>query len=131
MKRNRSITNRLHLIVLTAVVAGVAACGPYHRGSGQPPAYLYFTNESLDQADVYATLPGNQPTRIGTVFAGRTDTLTVPADMAARGNFNVFARLLARSARPSTGPIAIRPGEHLQVRLPLDQRLLVVLPGDY
>ena len=65
------------------------------------------------------------------MFAGRTDTLTVPADMAARGNFNVFARLLARSARPSTGPIAIRPGEHLQVRLPLDQRLLVVLPGDY
>jgi hypothetical protein len=130
MKRNRSITNRLHLIVLAAVVAGVAACGPFHRGSGQPPAYLYFTNESLDQADVYATLPGNQPIRIGTVFAGRTDTLTVPADMAARGNFNVFARLLARSARPSTGPIAIRPGEHLQVRLPLDQRLLVVLPGD-
>jgi hypothetical protein len=130
MKHNRSITNRLHLIVLAAVVAGLAACGPFHRGSGQPPAYLYFTNESLDQADVYATLPGNQPIRIGTVFAGRTDTLTVPADMAARGNFNVFARLLARSARPSSGPIAIRPGEHLQVRLPLDQRLLVVLPGD-
>ena len=130
MKRNRSITNRLHLIVLAAVVAGAAACGPFHRGSGQPPAYLYFTNESLDQADVYATLPGNQPIRIGTVFAGGTDTLTVPADMAARGNFNVFARLLARSARPSTGPIAIRPGEHLQVRLPIDQRLLVVLPGD-
>ena len=129
MKDNRSITNRLSLMVVAAVVAAAAACGPFHRGSGQPPAYIYFTNESLDQADVYAVIPGNTPTRIGTVFAGRTDTLTVPADMALRGNVNVFARLLARSARPSTGPLAIRPGEGLQVRLPVDEKLLVVLPG--
>ena len=128
MKGIQSMTNRLYLIAIAAVVVGAAACGPLRRGSGQPPAYLYFTNESLDQADVYATLPGNQPIRIGTVFAGRTDTLKVPADMTARGNINVFARLLARSARPSTGPIAIMPGESLQVRLPLDQKLLVVLP---
>jgi hypothetical protein len=128
MRGSRSITNRLHLIALGAVLAGAAACGAFHRGSGQPPAYLYFTNESLDQADVFATLPGNLPIRIGTVFAGRTDTLTVPPDLLGRGNVNVSTRLLARSAGPSTGPFAIQSGDHLQVRLSRDQRLLIVLP---
>jgi len=31
---------------------------------------------------------------------------------------------------PSSGPIPIRPGDHLAVRLPIDQKMLVVLPGD-
>ena len=127
MKRTLTVTNRVRLIVL-AVVAG-AACGPYHKGAGPPPAYLIFTNESLDQANVYAAVAGNQPIRIGTVFAGRTDTLTVPSEIASRGeNINVFARLLAQSARPSSGPIPIHPGDRLAVRLPLDQKTLVVLP---
>jgi hypothetical protein len=128
MNYRRSITSRIALLACAATVAG-AACGPFHRGSGQPPALLYFTNESLDQADVYAALPGNQPIRIGTVLAGRTDTLTVPADMAARGgNVNILARLLARSTVPNSGPILIRPGDRLIVRLPVDQKMLVVLP---
>ena len=127
MKRTLPVTNRVRLIVLAVVVA--AACGPYHKGAGPPPAYLIFTNESLDQADVYAAVAGNQPIRIGTVFAGRTDTLTVPSEIASRGeNINVFARLLAQSARPSSGPIPIHPGDRLAVRLPLDQKTLVVLP---
>ena len=132
MKRVHTITNRVRLIVVALVAlvaAGAAACGPFHKGSGPPPAYLFFTNESLDQADVYAVLPGNQPMRIGTVFAGRTDTLTVPPEIASRGqNINVVARLLAQSARPSSGPIPIHPGDRLAVRLPVDQKTLVVLP---
>ena len=127
MTRNRSLTNRVRLMMF-AVATVVAACAPFHKGAGQPPAYLYFTNESLDQADVYAVLPGDQPVRIGTVAAGRTDTLTVPPEMSSRGNVNVVARLLARSARPSSGPIAIHPGDRLAVRLPIDQKMLVVLP---
>jgi hypothetical protein len=116
-------------LVLTALTA--VACGPRRRGPDVPPATIVFTNESLDQADVYAVTSGNQPTRIGTVFGGRTDTLTVPRDIAARGeNVNIVARLLARSAAPSSGPVPIRPGDHLVVRLPVDQKLLVVLPGD-
>jgi hypothetical protein len=129
MTRNHSIPNRVRLIVFAAAAVGAAACGPFHRNNGPAPAYLVFTNESLDQADVYAVLPGNQPIRIGTVFAGRTDTLTVPPDISARGeNVNVVARLLARSARPSSGPIPIHPGDRLAVRLPVDQKMLVVLP---
>jgi hypothetical protein len=129
MKRTLTTTNRVRLIVLAVVTAGAAACAPFHKGSGPPPAYLYFTNESLDQADVYAVLPGNQPVRIGTVMAGRTDTLTVPSDIAVRGqNVNVVARLLAQNRVPSSGPLPIHPGDRLAVRLPVDQKMLVVLP---
>jgi hypothetical protein len=121
---------RVRVAATVAAITALAACGTVRRGSGQPPALLYFTNESLDQADVYAVAGGNQPIRIGTVFGGRTDTLTVPADIVARGvNVNIVARLLARSATPSSGPVAIRPGDHLTVRLPVDQKQLVVLPG--
>jgi len=119
--------------VSALALAGAAACGPMHRGGNntQPPALIYFTNESLDQADVFAVTSSNQRTRMGTVFAGRTDTLTVPREVAARGdNVNIVARLLARSAMPASGPVPIHPGDHLVIRLPVDQKLLVVLPGD-
>ena len=128
MTTNRSLTNRVRLIIFAAAAVGAAACGPFHKGQGPPPAYLYFTNESLDQADVYAVLSGDQPIRIGTVAAGRTDTLTVPPEISSRGNVNVVARLLARSARPSSGPIPLHPGDRLAIRLPIDQKMLVVLP---
>ena len=128
MTRNHTVTNRVRLIIFAAAAVGAAACAPFHKGQGPAPAYLYFTNESLDQADVYAVLPGDQPVRIGTVAAGRTDTLTVPPEISSRGNVNVVARLLARSARPSSGPIPLHPGDRLAIRLPIDQKMLVVLP---
>ena len=123
---------RAAIIASALALAGTAACGPFHRGkNSQPPALLYFTNESLDQADVYAVASNSQRTRIGTVSGGRTDTLTVPTDIAARGdNVNIVARLLAKSATPSSGPVPIRPGDRLVVRLPIDEKMLVVLPGD-
>jgi len=131
MTSNHSLTNRVRLIIFAVAAVGAAACGPFHKNNGLPPAYLYFTNESLDQADVYAVLSGDQPIRIGTVASGRTDTLTVPPEVSSRGeNVNVVARLLARSARPSSGPIPIHPGDRLVVRLPVDQKMLVVLPGE-
>jgi hypothetical protein len=122
---------KLSLVALAATIAGAAACGPFRHSAAQAPALLYFTNESLDQADVYAVSSGGLRTRIGTVMAGRTDTLRIPADIAARGdNVNIIARLLARNVVPSSGPIPVHPGDRLQVRLPVDQKLLVVLPGD-
>lgn len=121
---------RVALGVFAIATAVAAACGPFRRGgAGREPAVLYFTNESLDQADVYAITSSGQSVRIGTVFAGRTDTLVVPPDIAARGdNVNLVARLLANPARPSTGPISIRAGDRIQIRLPVDQKLLVVQP---
>jgi hypothetical protein len=121
-------------LALTAAAAGaLQACSPLRHGSSSanPPAFVYFTNESQDQADVYALVSNGQSVRIGTVFSNRTDTLRVPGDIAARGSdVSVVARLLARRDRPSTGPLSIHPGDRLVVRLPADQRQLVVLPGD-
>ena len=117
---------------LIAAVAGLGACASLHRGGGPAQtATLVFSNESIDQADVYAVVSGSQAVRIGTVFAGRTESLKVPGDVAGRGlNVNIVARLLARRFTPSTGPLAINPGDTYEIRLPPDQRQLVVMPGD-
>ena len=130
MTHSRSFARAIRASAMIAAVSGLAACGPFNRaGPQQQPATLVFTNESIDQADVYAVVSGSQAVRIGTVFAGRTESLRVPNDIAGRGaNINVFARLLARRNTPSTGPIPINPGDRYQIRLPADQRQLVVLP---
>lgn len=106
-----------------------AACGGFARGSGQPETFLIFANESLDQATVYVVSPGVEFRRVGTVLAGRTDTLRVPRDLAARGGtLNIVARLLARPEVPQTGPVTILPGETYQVRLATDAKILSFLP---
>jgi hypothetical protein len=129
MQYQSTLTRRLQFIAALATLIGTAACGPFHHTASTTPAKLFFTNESLDQADVYAVIPGSQQIRIGTVMAGRTDTLTVPADIVGRGeNITVVARLLAHSGTVSSGPLPIHPGDQLVVRLPIDQKLLVVLP---
>ena len=128
MRNPAAARGRLRGLGVAIVLAVTAACGPLRRPAAQEQAILSFTNESLDQADVYA-VAGTQSVRIGTVLAGRTERLVVPPDIAFRGsNVNVVARLLAQSNRPQTGPITLRPGERLEIRLPMDQRALVVLP---
>jgi hypothetical protein len=106
------------------------ACGPFHLGS-RNTATVIFTNDSLEQADVYATIANADAVRIGTVLAASTDTLTVPSSVTtqAGGETNIFARLLARSARPATGMISLRPSDVNRVRLTTDARALFVTPG--
>ena len=130
MKYRHSGSDRLVRVTLAAAIAALAACGPLRRVPASERALIYFTNESLDQADVYGIVPGSRAVRIGTVFAGRTDTLTIPTELLRLGNVNVVARLLAKSNTPSSGPVSINPGDRLQVRLPVDQKLLVVLPAN-
>jgi hypothetical protein len=116
---------------LTAVTAlAGAACGPLHLGS-RNEATVIFTNDSLQQADVYATIADADAVRIGTVLAARTDTLSVPSSVTtqAGGQTNIYARLLAASARPSTGLITLRPSDVIHVRLTTDARALFVTPG--
>lgn len=124
---------RRALALLT--LSALAAC---HRnqpvtdvGDGaDEPSTIEFINESLAQADVFITASSVGSRRIGTVFAGRTETLTIPRELAIRGTVNVVARLLARSRAPTTGTIAIGPGTHLSIRLPLDEKALYVLPAN-
>lgn len=120
----------LLVAALAALVTGAAAC---HRRSldeihSNDPAILVFRNEALEQAAVYAVSGNRNAQRIGTVMSGRTDTLTVPADMTLGGSVVIFARLLARSMQPSTGSVSILPGEWYQVTLPPDARLLAIVP---
>ena len=122
-------TTRLTVIALLMALPACSRNQPGEAIDPSAPAIMTFNNESLVQADVFAIAQGSNAMRIGTVMGGRTETLRIPADVANRGSIRIVARLLASSALPSSGPIAIRPGEHLDVRLPLDQRTLVVLPG--
>lgn len=112
------------------LLVGVAAgCGPFRLGSSER-ATIIFTNESLDQADVYATLSGTQTVRLGTVLATRTDTLNVPRAVTDQGgSTSIVARLLARTYQPSTGPIFLRSTDVLRVRLTGDGRSLIVTPA--
>jgi hypothetical protein len=121
------------LVALASLLALPAACGPFRRGetgeaAGQLAARIYFNNESLDQAAVYAVGPGSDQVRIGTVMAGRTDTLVVPSSLVGSTSLRIYARPLGRSIMPSSGTVTLQPGEALSITLPSDQRTLVVLP---
>jgi len=101
-----------------------------HNGSDQAGAQVIFVNQSLDQADVYVVTDAGSSQRIGTVFAGRTETLDVPANILARGGtVSIAARLLARSLAPRTGPLTLSAGEQLQITLPSNAQSLTVLPA--
>ena len=130
-------TLRLRALLLVSLVA-VSACarnrpgrddGNIAESEAAEPTTIEFRNESLTQADVFVASSGTGARRIGTVFSGRTDTLTIPREIAIRGTITVVARLLAHSRAPSTGSIAISPGTRLSVRLPMDERSLFVLPA--
>lgn len=118
------------LAAALAMAAALGACGRFHPFGGPGPALVVFNNQSLDEADVYAVIQGGQPVRIGTVMAGRTDTLTVPADATAPGtSVNIVARILARSIAPRTGTVSLYPGQVYSVTLPSDEKLLSFLPA--
>jgi hypothetical protein len=130
----RHITRTRRTLALLALAA-LSACHQNRPTSeiddtGDETSTIEFKNESLAQADVFVTASSSGARRIGTVFAGRTETLTIPRELANRGSISVVARLLARSRAPSTGTIAIGPGTHLSVRLPMDEKTLYVLPAN-
>lgn len=123
-----------HALLLASLVA-LSACHRNRSASdleaeSNEPTTIEFKNESLAQADVFVSAASSGARKLGTVFAGRTETLTIPKDIAMRGTINIAARLLARSRVPTTGSLAISPGTHLSVRLPLDEKALYVLPAN-
>lgn len=127
-----STARRLRQLILPAMLVVLPACSRNQANtdvSSSDATVLEFNNESLAQADVFVRAQGADTRRIGTVMAGRKEELVVPREIVNAGSITVFARLLARSGVPSTGPVAVAPGTHLSVRLPVDERTLVVLPG--
>ena len=119
--------------IIAAVALGLVGCaGGASRAntavSHEEPTVVIFSNNSTEQAAVYA-VSGGESRRIGTVFAGQLAKLKVPATMVARGSVNIFARLLARNEQPSSGSISVRPGSSFEVTLMPDRRTMMVLPG--
>ena len=114
-----------------ALVFASAACSSQSRVHGPRPdqtALIVFSNESTEQAAVYA-VAGSQQQRIGTVFSLQRMTLKVPSTMLATGTVTIVARLLARNEMPASGSFAVRPGSRWEVRLSPDRRTMSVLPG--
>jgi hypothetical protein len=118
--------------IVAAALSLVGCAGGASRANTastpEEPTMVYFSNNSSEQAAVYA-VSGGESRRIGTVFAGQLGKLKVPASMVARGTVNIFARLLARSEQPSSGSISVQPGSSFEVTLMPDRRTMTVLPG--
>lgn len=116
-------------LVVVAAAMALTSCGPFHRGS-QPESVVVFRNQSPDQADVYAIGAGGDPIRIGTVYAGRTETLRVPSSITgASSRVNVVARIFPTGRVVVTGPFTLMPGDSMDVTLTGDQKILSVLPS--
>jgi hypothetical protein len=134
MFTRHSLQRGMRPLLLAAALVLPSACSRNRPDQGDEslngPATVVFTNESLQQADLFAVLPGNQTRKLGTVMAGRTEELTVPADIVRRsGNLNLVVRMLARTNTPGSGPVALHAGDRLTVRLPIDGRSLFVAPA--
>jgi hypothetical protein len=114
------------LVVLTALAA--IACGPLHLGSRERAAVV-FTNDSGEQADVYALVGSSETVRLGTVLSARTETLYLPTSITDQGGqTRIIVRLLARNAQRATGVLTLRATDQVKVRLTSDARSLVVTP---
>lgn len=133
MARQMRLSFSLRVAVLAAMLASTACTHLYgnkeEESEADEDAIVVFENQSLDQATVFIVPQGLNAQRIGTVMAGRTDTLVVPREFRNKGTVNIVARLLARSRAPSSGPVSIRSGDALEVRLGVDDRILTVLPA--
>jgi hypothetical protein len=109
---------------------GVVACRPVRPSQlARNSATIVFANDSGEQAEVFASVTGTERVRLGTVMAGRSDQLRVPASLLNRGlNVTITVNLLARRATPQTPPVAIRSGDRIDVRLSTDGRTLLIVP---
>jgi hypothetical protein len=135
MRRPRptpAASGRLGVAVVAAAVALLSACSPRGRrasAASNEPAVVVFENQALSEAAVYVVPRGGSQIRIGTVQAGRTDTLTVARSaLGGSGTVTIVARLFTINRSPNTGPLNLLPGERVAVTLPPDARLLSVLP---
>jgi hypothetical protein len=121
---------RSPLLVASLLFSALVACA---TGAAKAPApersTIEFQNETLEPADVFVLSGGGSSTRLGTVMPGRTDTITVPHSIMVRAtNVSVVARLRRLSRVVSSGSLVLHPGEQLSLRLPVDARMIIVLP---
>jgi len=125
------MNNTFSRLVFAGLVATTGACSVFKaRGPKPPPTYITFNNQSIDQADVYATSPGTGLVRIGTVAGGRSELLTLSPSLVSGGRtLNFVARRLATTRIIQTGDVPITPGDSYEITLPSSGNTLTVLPG--
>ena len=127
----QSVLHAARLLVV-ASASLLAACS-LNRPTDEPepgyqPVAVVFANESLEQCDVFAVVSGGgEARRLGTVMAGRTETLRVGSDLATRGSVSLVARL-TNGRTLSTGVVPLHPGDTVHVQLPLSPNTLIFLP---
>jgi hypothetical protein len=118
---------RLVALASAAVLAGCSH-NQLETDPGNVPAAVIFANEGLTQSDLFAVISGSSESRkLGTVFAGRTETLRFPYEMTQRGGVSLVARMLNGGVL-STGVVSIRAGDTVHVELPLNHSMLILLP---
>lgn len=115
------------VLVMLAAVA-LTACNPLHLGARERAAVV-FTNDSAEQADVFALLGSSETIRIGTVLGGRTETLYVPSSITDQGGqTRIIVRLFALNVQRATSVLTLRATDQVKVRLSADGRALIVTP---
>ena len=125
------MTRNVHRIGALTLAGALAACARPSRQQAAPatgPATVVFENRSLHQAAVYAVPRSGAAVRIGTVPAGRTDTLAVDGAALPVGGMTIVADLFAISVSPSTAQLTLVPGDWIAVTLPPTGNTLTVLP---
>ncbi|NUQ21215.1 MAG: hypothetical protein HOQ09_09670 [Gemmatimonadaceae bacterium] len=106
----------------------VTGCGPHRGPASSQYAFVVFTNESLNQADVYAFGTAGDRVRLGTVFGAHTDTLRLDLrTISGSGTLSVRARIIATGRTPGTGQVLVHPGDYLRVTLPSSENMLTAL----
>ena len=126
------MSNYRSMLFGSILLGATVSCGGFHSGAepGTGPTIVVFQNESLDQADLFAIRRSSGALRLGTVMAGRTDTLQIDTGTIPAGeNVDFVARLLSRRSTPHSGQVAVLPGQWLTVTLPSTANILSVLPG--
>ena len=122
------MSSRSSCAALLAAAFLAVACGPHGGPGSEQYAFVVFTNESLNQADVYAFGTAGDRVRLGTVFGAHTDTLRLDLrTISGAGTISVAARILATGRAPSSGQILLHPGDYLRVTLPSSENMLNAL----
>lgn len=119
-----------HKLVTVMSAAVLGACATAGSGvHGGDRTRIVFTNEADESATLFAVLQSGAEIRMGTILGGVTDTLRVPALAVDRGHIEFVARLRTRGVTQNSGPVALRAGQWVAMRLHYEGRMLVVLPA--
>ena len=115
------------MLVALAALA-VIASNPRHLGARERAAVV-FTNDSVQQVDVFALQGTMEMIRLGTVLGGRTETLYVPTSITDQGGqTRIIVRLFASNVQRATGMLTLQATDQWKVRLSADGRTLFVTP---